>query len=115
MVFTIKVGDTLPALQATLSTELGPVDLTTATAVWLVLSQKVAATLTEAATTTLVFRKAGSVVGDPTNGQVKYAWADGDTDTAGRYIAEFEINFGSAVWTFPTVGTIPITILEDND
>lgn len=36
-------------------------------------------------------REAASVVGDPIDGVVQYDWVDGDTDTAGEYLAEVEV------------------------
>lgn len=104
--FRIKKGDTLPAIEAVLSTSAGVVDLTAATAVYLVLKEKG----TDGA---LVFKKAGSIVAPATAGTVKYAWAADDTAVVGKYNAEFEVHFGSDVQTFPTVGSIPVSIGED--
>lgn len=65
------------------------------------------------------FKKAGAVVGlqtvgSPTRGKVRYEWSGTDTDTAGLYAGEFEVQFGvSGRWTFPSVGTIPILVTED--
>lgn len=34
-----------------------------------------------------------TIVGSPTNGEVEYAWADGDTDQPGLYVATFQATF----------------------
>jgi hypothetical protein len=59
-------------------------------------------------------------VDDATNGIMSYGWAAGDTDTDGLFRGEFEVTSGSEVRTFP-VGTdaarnwIAITITDDLD
>lgn len=43
-----------------------------------------------------------SIVGDPTDGVVQYAWGAADTVLAGSYDAEWSVTFaGGAVMTFP--------------
>lgn len=47
-------------------------------------------------------------------GQVRYGWADDDTDTPGKYICEFRISYGDqSIETFPNYGHIHVTIHED--
>lgn len=107
--FIIKTGDTLPALEAVLSNSLGPVDLTAASAVKLVLREA-------GNDGDLVFKKAAAFVSPRTAGTVKYSWASGDTATPGRYVGEFEVTFNDGtIQTFPTADKFPVTMVADND
>jgi hypothetical protein len=118
--FTIKRNDTLPALEAVLSDDNGPVDLTGAT-VYFTMTQVASSACGEdtPASGSAKFKKQGVVVGlqtvgSPTRGKVRYEWSGADTDTAGLFAGEFEVHFGvSGRWTFPSVGTIPILVSED--
>jgi hypothetical protein len=118
--FTIKRNDTLPALEAVLSDDSGPVDLSGAT-VFFTMTQVAANSCGEDAPVSgsAKFKKQGVVVGlqsvgSPTRGKVRYEWSGTDTDTAGLFAGEFEVQFGSSGrWTFPSVGTIPILVSED--
>ena len=112
MAFTIKQGDTLPEINATLTT--GPssgsqsaVDLTNASDVILVIKPTTGGSAT---------RLTGEVDGTPTDGNVKYEWQAGDTDTAGNYNAEWEITFSSGdIQTFPNDSYFSIIIAADLD
>lgn len=54
------------------------------------------------------------VVGDPTEGNVKYTWADGDTDVAGIYFGEFEVIYvDDSRETFPNATYIVIQVTDD--
>lgn len=47
-------------------------------------------------------------------GCIQYDWVTGDTDTPGKYKAEFELYFSDGKkTTVPTLGVIEITILKD--
>lgn len=47
-------------------------------------------------------------------GNIQYDWAVGDTDTHGKYKAEFELFFSDGKKaTIPTLGVIEINILKD--
>lgn len=47
-------------------------------------------------------------------GKVQYAWNPGDTDTAGKFKAEFELFFSDGnKMTVPTLGAIDVNILKD--
>lgn len=110
MAFTIKKGDTLPEINASLTT--GPdadtqvaVDLTTATSTILVIKPVAGGSST---------RLTGAIVGSPTLGNVKYVWQAGDTSVAGSYDAEWEITFGAGkIQTFPNDSYFSIIISSD--
>lgn len=100
----LKHKDRLPKLRATLSDANGPVDLTGATVkVWWRLQS---GGTEKSGTCTIV---------DAANGVVEYAWAAGDTDTAGDYYVEFVATFGIATMTFPNDGYLTMSILSDLD
>lgn len=64
----------------------------------------------------LVFAKTGVIETPVTSGYLKYEWAAGDTDTAGEYRAEFDVNYGgSEKLTIPTKGNLLVKIYEDLD
>lgn len=110
MAFTIKKGDTLPEINANLTTgptaqSQSPVDLTTATIVILVIKPVAGGSAT---------RLTGSVNGTPTAGNVKYVWIAGDTATAGTFNAEWEITFAAGkIQTFPNDSYFQIVISDD--
>lgn len=101
--FHIKQGDRLPVLDATLKNKDGtPIDLTTAVSVGFRMWVKGASTFAVDAVAS---------VEDAEAGEVRYSWADGDTDDIGRYLAEFVITFsGSRTQTVPTVGTFTVNV-----
>jgi hypothetical protein len=106
--FVIKQNDTMPYLEATLSDDNGPVDLTGAS---VKLAMKPLARCGQ--TSALKFKKAGVVV-TPASGVVRYQWGAGDTDTAGNFQAEFEVTFADGgVRTFPSTGYIPVTVTPE--
>lgn len=82
--FSIKQGDTQPAIEAKLLSDGDPVDLTDAAIVF------------DMKHTSEDTRVKGmcTVEGDPTNGDVAYIWEDGDTDSDGTYEAEFLVDYG---------------------
>jgi hypothetical protein len=105
--FTIKKGDRLPVIEATLTdNDDNPADLTGASVRFIMrapgaTSPKVSATAT---------------VVDAAAGRVKYAWAGADVDTAGNYEAEWEVTFsGTLKETFPNDRTISVEVLSDLD
>jgi hypothetical protein len=92
--FTIKVGDVLPPITATLEDVDGAVDLTNADAVLFKLQPIAGGALTVDGT--------AGVVGLATAGQVRYVWQAADTTTPGLYNAEWEVTFtDGTVATFP--------------
>jgi hypothetical protein len=88
--FTIKRGDRRPILEATLTDEDGPIDLTSAASVKLLL--KSGATTVDGA----------CVVVSAVAGTVSYTWGATDTLIVGAYDAEFEIT-----WSTGIVETVP--------
>lgn len=49
-------------------------------------------------------------------GHVRYTWLDGDLDTAGYYIAEWEVTYSNdAVETFPADGYISVIVRDSLD
>lgn len=92
--FSIKEGDTLPALRATLLDKDGnAVDLTAATAVQFryELQGQFNTDVTKVAT-----------IVTAVDGIVEYQWVTGDTDIPGEYFGEFIVSFGTDKQTFPS-------------
>lgn len=110
MAFTIKKGDTLPDITANLTTgpnagSQSPVNLTTSTAIILVIKPVAGGSAT---------RLTGSAVAPLTNGNVKYVWQTGDTAIAGTYNAEWEVAFGAGrIQTFPNDSYFQVIIGDD--
>jgi hypothetical protein len=104
--FTLKKGDLLPELPATLCDENNvPVNLTGGVVKFLM--GRVPGTPDVNAVCTVV---------DTVNGKVKYTWLPGDTDIAGIYYAEFEVFFsGVKRFTFPNRGFLVVLISKTID
>lgn len=82
-IFTIKQGDTSPALEVVLRDGDGiPVDLTGASVTLRMNRRNADHSITGAPS-----------IPDPGGGRVVYEWQPGDTDTPGLYAAEFYIEF----------------------
>jgi len=100
--FTIKQHDTWPALRATLTDQDGPINLTTATAIKLIM-KGTAVTVTGNCTVT-----------DAPNGIVTYTWATGDLNTADTYNLEFEITWNTGkVETVPNDSYLTVKVVAD--
>ena len=53
-------------------------------------------------------------LGAAADGVVEYAWAAGDTDTAGTHLAEFQVTFpGGLPATYPNRGYLLVEITAD--
>lgn len=104
--FSIKKGDDSPALTSTLLDGNGDaVNLTGAT---------VRFYMTKRGEDTPTVSGTATIDDDETSGIVTYPWGEGDTDTAGDYEAEWEVEFaGGEIQTFPNSGFIHIRILRD--
>lgn len=99
MSFSIKQHDTSPSYTATLG-----VNLTGATVKFIMrLPGSSSTKVSESATIT-----------GATAGQVQYAWASGDTDTAGLYAAEWEVTFAGGVkQTYPGEDYYYVNVVPD--
>jgi hypothetical protein len=105
--FTIKAFDRLPSIQATLSD-----DLTTATSVDFIMRPATNGTPSG----TVKVNSPAVIVSSGATSVVRYDWALVDTDTAGQYVAEFEVHFtGGKTRTFPTAAYLTISVLADLD
>jgi hypothetical protein len=102
--FYLKSADTAPVLEATLTDASdSPIDLTGASVDFELLEPRNGATVVNA----------GASIADTTGGVVRYPWADGDTDDAGRYRAQFVVTFADgSTETFPNVAYHDIIITE---
>lgn len=99
--FIIKRGDTSPALRFALLPE--SVVLTDAT---------VRFQMQRAGGGTVVDAAAAIVSTEPP--VVEYAWSAGDTAEAGRFEAEFRVEYADGtIETFPNAGFIPVLIGKD--
>lgn len=106
MAFEIKRHDTLPAYVVALSDTNGPIALTAATSVQLLMRVKGTA---EGATTI----NTPMVIADPVASIVSYQWQPADTATPGDYDTEFEIHFPGGKQTVPTDGYLTVTVNDD--
>jgi len=109
MVFTIKKGDTSPALTATLiDTDGEPAALTLAENVEFHLNipyedGKISSDLTENVS-----------ILDAAEGRVQYDWQEGDTDEPGQREAEFVVEYDNGkTQSFPNDGFIYVNIERD--
>lgn len=103
-VFNLKVGDTLPALAATLLTTDGSAvpNLDTATVEFRMCLKGSDTAVVEAAATVV----------DADTGEVQYEWATEDTATIapGDYEAEFIVTSAAGVQTVPSKGYIKVKV-----
>ena len=104
--FIIKQNDTLPLLRRKLQDAAGsPVaDLT---------GLLITFRMTKVGATTPKVESPAVIVDGPT-AEVQYSWQPGDTDEAGVYDAEWEVNFGAGnVQTVPNDGHMSISIIRE--
>lgn len=103
--FEMKVGDTLPYLDATLNDANGPVDLTGAIIRVVMESSGGVEIINQTSTGSLV-----SILSS-TGGQVRYAWQPNDLARAGNYALEWEAIFGTgAQIRFPNSRHVSLTV-----
>jgi hypothetical protein len=104
MAFTIKQNDTAPSVEAVLKNSAGSaVDLTGATVNFHM----------KDLSGTVVVAAAASVT-DDIGGTVQYDWIAADTDTAGTFYAEFEVEYpDGTIETFPNTGSVAVNIVKE--
>ena len=104
----LKANDTLPSLTATLQDSAG-------TALNLSTVSGITFTMKNLADNTLKINSATASIQSPASkGQVSYTFTSSDTDTAGTYLAEFELTYDNgSIFTVPTQGALSVVILED--
>jgi hypothetical protein len=101
--FTIKSGNTAPALVATLYDGSAPLSLVGA---------NVRMRMRARNGGLLVVDSPATIVGNAEEGVVSYAWQTGDTDGVGDFEVEWQVTFaGGAIQTFPTQGYTEVTVL----
>jgi BppU N-terminal domain len=102
--FKMKRYDRLPPLDVQLVSDVGPVDLTSATSVKFLMRN---------ADKVMVINNTMQVI-NASQGMVRYLWADGDTDVIGSFKAEIEVIWpGSLPQTFPAASYFRVKIYED--
>ncbi len=102
--FKMKRYDRLPPLDVQLVSDVGPVDLTTATSVKFLMRD---------VDKTVVINSPMTVI-NASLGQVRYMWAAGDTDVIGSFKAEIEVIWsGNLAQTFPAASYFRVKIYED--
>ncbi len=106
--FYLKQHDLLPDLRVRLLDDTTTVDLTNATGVQLLMNSRRTGLKVDAPMTIL------DQTSPDTLGVVSYSWAPGDTDTAGDFNAEFQVNWPDGKpQTFPARGHVIVTIEKD--
>jgi len=101
--FTIKRGDTSPAIRRSFVTAAGPLEIPAGSSVVFSMAEGITHRVA-------VRRQPCRIEGN----DVIYYWQDGDTDIAGLYEAEFEITGpDGSIESAPNGGFININIVRD--
>jgi hypothetical protein len=108
--FTIKQGDRLPALTATLQQQVGSDNVT---AINLTSATSVQFSMRHSVTGTVAVSLASASIVSAAAGTVSYAWGASDTATAGTYDCEWTVNFGSSSLTVPNGGYDQVIVYDD--
>lgn len=107
--FSIKRGDSWPPIDAALSDQNGPINLTTATSVKL---------LFKTSTGSTTFTRTCTVT-NPLTGAVRYAWTTGDaatgpTSAPNTFNIEWEITWSDGtITTVPNIGYKSLVVVAD--
>jgi len=102
----LKTGDTEPVLEVKLRKDNGnPKDLSGATVSFFM--QEVDETSLNVDDDT----NGNVVIEDAAQGHISYTWQSGDTETAGTYECEFEVDDGN-VSTYPNIGYTEVRVHE---
>ena len=104
----IKKGDRKPELQVQLinAANNAAIDLSAASGVKFYMKNR--------STGTLTVNGAAATVTDAANGKVKYSWDADDTTTAGDFLCEFKIDWGSSLYqTVPVLTNLVVKIVDD--
>jgi hypothetical protein len=104
MNFSIKRFDLLPVLRVQLVDPAGtPANLTGSPVVFNMASLEGVPKVARGAVTVI----------DAATGVVEYFWADGDTDTAALFLAEFEVTYGGKPMTYPNNEFFRVLVVSD--
>ena len=104
MSFSIKRNDRLPAIEATLEADGEAMDLTDCTVTFI---------MTRVGDTSATVSAEADVV-SATDGTVSYSWGATDTETAGLYRAEFEVEDEDGLKrTFPADDYLYVNVVAD--
>jgi hypothetical protein len=101
--FYIKTGDLLPVIRAQLTGSGGKPQKLTGAAVEFHMRDALG----------VLKVNANATVESAARGVVSYAWQAADTDTAGTYIAEFEVSVAGKAMTFPNDGDITVIVADE--
>lgn len=104
--FTIKQNDTRPNIKSQLQDENeDAINLSNASSVDFHMINK--------ATSTVKVNSPATIT-NPSNGEVEYDWSSGDTDTVGRFYAEWQVTWDNGdIETFPNTGNLIITVVDE--
>lgn len=103
-IFNIKQNDTLPKLRMLLTDTDGvPLDLTGAAVLFRMQPKAGGANKVS---------RAGAVVSPATGGIVEYAWQAGDTDTIGKFNAEWVLTYSDGIRTVPSSSFATIVVAD---
>lgn len=110
--FPLRRNDTLPPYQVDVLDEDGlPVDLSANLGVLFTMVAADGVAKIDRVAGTLVVGSDGSTVN-----RLRYDWIAGDTDTSGRYLAEFEVSFaGGLKRTFPASRRQKLVVVIGDD
>lgn len=109
-VFSIKQNDTLPSLQVYVKDRgcldnIIPFDMSGVTACTFSMIDQYG---------NLKISSASAAINSYSGGNIQYSWSVGDTDTEGKFKAEFELFFSDGnKMTVPTLGVIEVNVLKD--